>query len=463
MSTRRLLTSLGICLATAACETPRPQNDVQPNDAAQDVAMDVPSATDVTQSETSVEDAAPEASASDAADASDASDAADADAADVTPPPACMPAATDFQPRLPMAMWVAPYNTCTSVTNPNTYPLFSMSAAAPGRVTALGALEGAGNFFDPTRDPAPGEFRAMGDAGAVNAAGLFMANGIETRFLRRADERYAVPTVDGMGTPLALNSSYQDFCGVSAQAAANMDYCTGPNALNPVYQAAISAGASGMPAGTPSRVHAARIQAAYQWWLFISSHKESLTCAPVNADCDSAAGYYTGTAGRNDATQYGLARELIALGDVGRDAHNRIWDSLLAVRCWRELDGAATLPAMPAMNEMLRERARLQQDRALTRGMALILQARLRAFASTDGTPARAAERQAHAAWIGVTGPLFANGLERWSRGWWASQRASASMGVVTRLATELRAGEMISTAQAGRAAADIEALFPCP
>jgi hypothetical protein len=170
-----------------------------------------------------------------------------------------------------------------------------------------------------------------------------------------------------------------------------------------------------------------------------------------------------GTASRNDAMQYGLARELLALGDAGRAAHDRIWDALLAVRCWRALDGAAMLPAMPATNEMLREQARTQLDRALTRGMVMIIQSRLRAFASTDGNPARAAERQAHAAWIGVVGPLFANGLERWSRGWWASQRASAPMAVVTRVITELRAGEMITTTQAGRASADLEALFPCP
>jgi hypothetical protein len=78
-------------------------------------------------------------------------------------------------------------------------------------------------------------------------------------------------------------------------------------------------------------------------------------------------------------------------------------------------------------------------------------------------TPARALERQAHAAWLGVVGPLFANGLERWSRGWWASQRASANAAVVARVVTELRAGEMMTTTQAGRASADLEALFPCP
>lgn len=448
MSKRVVLTSVGICLLAAACEMPRPGNDVVQQDATQQDIVSRPDATP----EASLDVIENEASALDASDAS-------ADAADASMPITCSPSATDFQPRTSMASWMAPWNMCMAVTNPNVYPFFSMSASAPVRVSRLGALEGMGRMFDPTRDPMPEEFVATStDAGAnTSAEFLFRDTGVATRYQRRADEHYAAP----MG--LALNSAYQDFCGTAANADANVDYCAGPKALNPVYNAALAAGMAGM---SPTRVHAARLQASYQWWLFISSYKESLTCAPVSADCDSAAGYYTGGANRDAATQYGLARELLALGDAGRAAHDRIWDALLAVRCWRDMDGGRPSDGgttTPATNELLREQARMQLDRALTRGMVMIVQSRLRAFASTDGNPARAAERQAHAAWIGVVGPLLANGLERWSRGWWASQRASAPMAVVTRVITELRAGEMITTAQAGRAAADLEALFPCP
>lgn len=446
MSRRVLLTSVGICLLAAACEMPRPGNDVVQQDATQESSL--PDAAPGM-------DATPDASEPDAS-APDASDAA-ADAADAAPdapmPVTCPPAMGDFQPRTAMASWAAPWNMCTAVTNANTYPYFSMSASAPVRVTRLGALEGAGRIFDPTRDPTPEEFVATSsDAGAnTSAEFLFRDTGVATRYQRRADEHYPIP----MG--LTLNSTYQDFCGTAANAMANMDYCAGPIALNPIYNASLAAGMAGT---SPTRVHAARLQASYQWWLYISSYKESLTCAPVAGDCDSAAGYYAGSAGRSDAIQYGLARELLALGDTGRAAHDRIWDALLAVRCWRAMDGGST---MPSTNEALREQARLQLDRALTRGVVMILQSRLRAFASTDANPARALERQAHAAWLGVVGPLFANGLERWSRGWWASQRASANPAVVARLVTELRAGEMMTTTQAGRASADLEALFPCP
>lgn len=439
--------SLGMGLLAAACEMPRPGNDVVQRDATEDIVSQQDAMT-----EASPDVNEPEASAEDASDASN-------DAADASMPVTCLPATTDFQPRTPMASWMPPWNMCMAVTDPNVYPYFSMSASAPVRVARIGALEGPGRFFDPTRDPTPEEFVATSTDGGVNTSAefLFRDTGVAVRYQRRADEHYAAP----MG--LALNAAYQDFCGTAANADAYPDYCVGPKALNPVYNAALAAGMAGM---MPTRVHAARLQAAYQWFLFLSSYKESLTCAPVVSDCDSTAGYYTGGANRDAAMQYGLARELLALGDPGRAAHDRIWDALLAVRCWRDLDGGRPSgggTSTPATNEALREQARMQLDRALTRGMVMIVQARLRAFASTDGNPARAAERQAHAAWLGVVGPLLANGLERWSRGWWASQRASAPMAVVTRVITELRAGEMITTAQAGRAAADLEALFPCP
>ncbi len=456
MIKHRLLASVGICLLSA-CEMPRPGNDVVQTDATQEASsMDVIAPSDVITAEASPDVSQPDVTGADAADA--ASDAA-ADAADASMPMPCPPAATDFQPRQPMASWIAAYSMCAAVTNPNAYPYFSMSASAPVRVARLGALEGMGQLFDPTRDPAPSEFVATAaDAGAnTSAEFLFRDTGVATRYQRRADEHYPVPT------GLVLNATYQDYCGTVSNVMANPDYCAGPAALNPVFNMALAAGMAG---AAPTRVHAARLQASYQWWLFISAFKESLTCAPVAADCDSAAGYYNGGAGRNDAMQYGLARELIALGDPGRATHDRIWDALLAVRCWRDLDGGRPGDAgatSPATNEALREQARLQLDRALTRGMVQIVQSRLRAFASTDANPARALERQAHAAWIGVVGPLLANGLERWSRGWWASQRASAPMAVVTRAITELRAGEIITTTQAGRASADLEGLFPCP
>lgn len=439
-------------LATTACETPRPGNDVTPLDAQQessapDVA-DVTVAMDVTEASVS-----PDASDS-GTDVMDASDSG-TDAADVISN-ACMPAGGDFQPRSATPR-MAPWDQCMAVTSAETYPVFNAAPSASARMRAVDVLDRPGGFFDPTRDPMPDEFApTMPPAGMdTSANGLLNSTGIAVRYQRRADEHYAPPA------GLVLNSTYQDYCGPAANWMANRDYCSSPAALNPVLTASLASGMGG--GATPSRVFAARIQATLQWWTFLSTYKETLTCAPVAGDCDAGFGYYTGGSSRSEAMQYGLARSLLALGSPGREAHDRIWDGLLAVRCWRDLDGGRAMPPVAATNEALREQARTQLDRALTRGMALIVQARLRSFASTDGDAMRANERQAHAAWIGVVGPLFSNGLQRWSRGWWAEQRATAPAAVVSRLVTELSAGEAITTAQAGRASADLEAILRCP
>ncbi|MDP3278233.1 MAG: hypothetical protein Q8Q09_23805 [Deltaproteobacteria bacterium] len=441
-----------LLLAVSACETPRPGNDVTASDAQQessapDVA-DVTVAMDVT-----------EASVSPDAGDSSAEAASDADASDVATDVvsnACMPASTDFQPRSAGAR-MAPWDQCMAVTSAETFPVFNAAPSASARMRAVDVLDRPGGFFDPTRDPTPDEFApTMPPVGMdTSANGLLTSTGIATRYQRRADEHYAPPA------GLVLDSTYQDFCGPAANWMAHRDYCTSPATLNPVLTASLANGMGG--GATPSRVFAARIQGTLQWWTYMSTYKEALTCAPVVADCDAAFGYYTGGSARSEAAQYGLARSLLALGTPGREAHDRIWDGLLAVRCWRDLDGGRTTPPVAATNEALREQVRTQLDRALTRGIVLLTQARLRSFASTDGDAMRAAERQAHAAWIGVVGPLLSNGLQRWSRGWWAQQRATAPAAVVSRLVTELSAGEAITTAQAGRASADLEAILRCP
>lgn len=329
------------------------------------------------------------------------------------------------------------------VPNANSWAHFGASRSAANRVTGLDVLDVPGALFDPTRDPAAMEFTA--------ADMIFQSNGVAVRFQRRADEHY----MPAMALP--LNATYQDYCSNVMNHATNQDYCAGPVSLNPVYVAGITGGMSGM--GGPSRVHAARVQAAYYWWLYISVYKETLTCAPVLSDCDSAFGYWNGAADRTAMQQYGLAKALLLLGDPGRAAFDRIWDAMLAVRCWRDQDGGAAVPAVEATNAMLREQARDQLERALTRGMALIIGARLRTFASTDGVAARASERLAHAAWLGVIGPLLARSIETWVPVRYPMSQAAVRM----RAMTALRTGAMITTADAARTAADLEAIFPCP
>ena len=132
MTKRVVLTSIGICLL-AACEMPRPGNDVQQQDATQDIVL-----SDIVPMPDVAADSAPDASEAEAG-ATDASDAAaNADSADVMPPPACPTAASDFQPRTAMGTWAAPWSMCQAVSMANAYPYFSMSASAPGRVRTLG-------------------------------------------------------------------------------------------------------------------------------------------------------------------------------------------------------------------------------------------------------------------------------------------------------------------------------------
>jgi hypothetical protein len=63
-------------------------------------------------------------------------------------------------------------------------------------------------------------------------------------------------------------------------------------------------------------------------------------------------------------------------------AHDRAYDGVLAMRCWRDLDN----PTGPAMDLATRDKARAQLDRALLRGMALVV--RQRALRASSCAPA---------------------------------------------------------------------------
>src|SRR5690606_38068524 len=97
-------------------------------------------------------------------------------------------------------------------------------------------------------------------------------------------------------------------------------------------------------------------------------------------DCDSAYAYYTG----GEPALGGMGRGGIGLAglvaEVDPYAHDRIWDGILALRCWRDLD-----PAETATDTALRDRARDQVVRALTDGAAAIVAARLRIVATREG------------------------------------------------------------------------------
>ena len=332
---------------------------------------------------------------------------------------ACAPVASDYTPRVSMSS-TDPWPAC--ISDPGLYVRFDMSTSSITRATAFERIhiDATGGrpagLFDPTRDPAAEEFTA--------ARMVYLeAEGLDSRVVRRTDEHYPQPTPN-------------NDCRVAEVVTANPDYCAGPARLLPVITANFRDGQVAT-LGTPQRVRAARIEAALLWFFYISIYKEALTCTTVTADCDSSWAYYTGGVQRAEARYISFARYVQSAEPA---AHDRIWDGVLAVRCWRDLDRTT-----PATNVALRERARDQLDRALTRGIVVVLQARIRAAAT-----APVAERAAHLAFAGVIGPL----LDRAVR-----VRSAAD---ADRLASVLAAADP-ARADLDAAVATLDRLFPCP
>jgi hypothetical protein len=363
-------------------------------------------------------DAMAEAGGEDAGAMGDAVDAAPDAEPDAGPAVTCMPLATDYTPRVMMSatdMWPA------CVSDMGTYARFNTSTSSIARVAAfermnLDPMNGrAMGFFDPRRDPTPDEFTA--------ARMIYLEpEGLDSRVSRRSDEHYPRPSTGD--------------CTMDAVRTAFPDYCVGPARLLPIINDSFRDGQLGTT-GTPQRVLAARIEAALLWFLYLSPYKESLTCTTNTGDCDSAWAYYTGGAARGDAMQLGLAR---LVSGLDRATHDRVWDGILAVRCWRDLDRAT-----PATDTATRDRARAQLDRALTRGIVLVLESRLRAMAAASG-----AEQQAHFAFVKVVGPL----LDRAVR----AQDPAAADALRTSFAATSPAGIDVPTV-----IATLDRVLPCP
>ena len=78
------------------------------------------------------------------------------------------------------------------------------------------------------------------------------------------------------------------------------------------------------------------------------------------------------------AAPLGLGKTIRALGV---ETHDRVYDATLAVRCWRNLDHETGV----ATDLVQRDTAREQLDRALLRGVALIVRQRLTELGCTTG------------------------------------------------------------------------------
>ena len=258
---------------------------------------------------------------------------------------------------------------------------------------------------------------APGSRAFIDAQLTFVEDeGLGSRVARRYDVHYPTPGDD---------VSCRDETGLD-----HPDYCVGPARILPIVNNAFDAGIGGTDAG-PS---AARIEAALLWFLYVSTFKEANTCKGAAKDCDSSWAYYTGGHQRDGGI--GLSGYLRRLEP---ETHERIFDGILAVRCWRHLDDAEE-----ATNDEMMTDATTQLDRALDRGLAVLLIDRLETLADSDGV-----ERAAAWAFLEVLGPV-----------------ADRAARLIDAGAADRLAAVWAGTADAvdiDAAIADLEILFPCP
>lgn len=314
----------------------------------------------------------------------------------------CEPGADDYTPRDEGSAndtWPA------CISDDDTYHQFQPNISSIARI---GGFEEIAELlaFDGSRAPTAQDFL---DARVVYT----QEEGLESRVVRREDEHYA-----------PAPESCRDLS--EAEQLEYADRCVGPAKIRPILNEAFQQGAG----GTDPVRNAARVEAALLWFLYVSTYKEAVTCADVPKDCDSSYAYYTGGEARDGGL--GLARYV---RERSPQAHDRVWDGILATRCWRDLDN----PTGVAENTELQNKALDQLDKALLRGVALIVRQRLQNL-------------DCEAAWetVKILGPV----LDR-----------EAELRDATAAAT-LRAEVARSDASSvdvSAATAAIDTLFPCP
>ncbi|MEM9072513.1 MAG: hypothetical protein AAGE52_28660 [Myxococcota bacterium] len=234
------------------------------------------------------------------------------------------------------------------VSDTGEYSRIEMSISTIARVRAFEDI--AELIFDPESDASSDDF--------LMARELYQEEeGLDSRVVRRFDPHFTVPD----GTDCTLTDTPGMF----------PDYCVGPSTLQPVLLDAFAEGI----AGNSPRVQAGRIEGALIWFLYASVYKESVTCETKAKDCDSTYAYYTG--GEEARGGIGLSRYV---REVNEYAHDRAWDGVFAVRCWRDLDSGDVAEDLARA-----QTARTQLDRAVLVGYAGFIAARLRATAAATG------------------------------------------------------------------------------
>ena len=322
--------------------------------------------------------------------------------------PTCKPGTTDYQPRdngSANDTWAA------CISDDNTYHPFNPSVGSNARTEAfeeMSVLLG----FGGNKVPACDDFLKAKEAYA-------QPEGLGSRIARREDVHY--PPVMKDGKEVAC----RDLSASEIQQ--NPDRCISQAKIQPLIEKAMNDGAT----GKDPVLNAARVEAAALWFSYVSIYKEIETCGTEDKeDCDSATGYYGGVQTRDNPIGFGSY-----VRARSPQAHDRVWDGLLAARCWRDLD-----QDMPAKNTALMKQAMDQTDRAALRGLALIVRER---FQNAPTCPVALES-------VRILGPVL-------NRAAMATDPANAAV-----LAAEVARSD--GAAINVKAASDaIDALFPCP
>lgn len=221
-------------------------------------------------------------------------------------------------------------------------------------------------------------------------------------------------------------------CTSPSGAADNAERCLGAARMAPSLEFAFSEGAQ---AASP-RSQAAQIEAALLWFFYVSALQQVELCTRDAKACDASWAAYSGGTGREQPL--GLGQRVRALG-VG--THDRIYDATLAVRCWRNLDHENG----EAMDLTRRDLARAQLDRALIRGVALIIRQVLTELGCSTGEV-----RDAHMTFLNTLAPWFDHAVR---------ERDPARADVLKVELNRPWAWELNVPA----AVAALDAVFPCP
>ncbi|MEZ4449753.1 MAG: hypothetical protein R3B09_09745 [Nannocystaceae bacterium] len=269
----------------------------------------------------------------------------------------CTPLASDYQPRVNSSAddtWAA------CISDDDAYHLVE---GTPGSQARIVAYEKIADLLWRNGTPDAAAFTEARDQYVI-------PEGLESRVVRREDLHYDAipmsewdPQVDG-----------DKQCTVTANVTKYPDRCVGPSKMSPILVEAFDMGQQGMG---DADVLAAKIEATLLWFIYASVYKEANTCATeVGKDCDSAWAYYTG--GQDMAGGLGMAK--VVLGESA-ESHARIWDGILAVRCWRDLySEGGTYPLLPDIDQAgndLFNQGWEQLDQALHRGFALVVRERM--------------------------------------------------------------------------------------